>query len=102
MTYVESPFPGFKIRPKYSKIVTRTPVGGGRLFHDPNGRPADNVLAALYLGSTIEQYYAAEEACQNAQRYPGPVFQTDLHNHYDPNNELLYMLQQEQEQQNQN
>ena len=98
MTYVTSPFPGYKLRAKYSKIITRTPVGGGRLFQDANGRPADNVLASLYLGSSAEKYYAGEEACKQAQRYPGVQFQTDLHTHYDPHDELLEMLRQEREQ----
>lgn len=83
MDYVSEPYPGYKIKPQHAKIISSHPSGGGRLFRDSNGRPCDNVLAALYLG-TGPRYHTATDACEAAGQYPGKFVFTTMDAEYDP------------------
>lgn len=83
MDYVEQPYPGYKMKPQYSKIISSNPSGGGRLFRDPNGRPSEQVLSALYLGTGPKQH-VAQAACEHAGRYPGKLTYTTMEDYFDP------------------
>ena len=83
MDYVQQPFPGYKLKSQFTKIISLNPSGGGRLFRDPNGRPGENVLSALYLG-TGPKYHEAVAACEHAGRYPGKLSYTTMENIFDP------------------
>ena len=83
MDAVEKPFIGYKMKPQYASLISDNPVGGGRLFRDPNGRPADNVLSALYLGCG-PLWTQAQDACDRAEQYPGKFTYTDMDANYDP------------------
>jgi len=83
MDYVTTPYLGYKLKAKYAKIISSNPVGGGRLFRDKNGRPADNVLAALYLGCG-PYYQRAKDECEHLGRYPGKFNSTTMDAEYDP------------------
>ena len=80
MTYVTQPYPGFQLRPKYTKIISNNPPQGGRLFQDPNKRRGNNTLAALYLGSGHDHYHYGEVEATNKQRYPGVQSTTTFQN----------------------
>lgn len=95
MDYVSEPYPGYVLKPRYSKIISNNPSGCGRLFRDANGRPADNVLAAIYLGGG-PHFHLATDACEMTGRYPGKLTYTTMDAEYDPHHELEWMRAQNQ------
>ena len=50
MEPVTEPYLGFRLRPRYTRLVSTNPANAGHLFRDINGRPSGAVLASLYLG----------------------------------------------------
>lgn len=51
------PYPGFRIRPRYQRLISKNPANSGSMFKDANGRPSGMVLASLYLGPGHSHYY---------------------------------------------
>ena len=62
MEEVISPFRGFRLRPKYVRLISKNPANQGKLFLDTNGRPSGAVYSALYLGHGHPSYYYGEIA----------------------------------------
>ena len=50
MEPITEPFIGFRLRPRFTRLVSTNPANAGPLFRDSNGRPSGAVLSALYLG----------------------------------------------------
>ena len=93
MDYVETPYPGYRLKDKYSKIISKLPNNGGRILRDKNGRPAGNILAAFYLGCGPK----FGEAClhiSQTNRYPGKFTYTTMDDQYDPHLEYEHMCQE--------
>ena len=57
MEEVRTPFRGFRLKSKYSRIISKNPANQGRLFLDPHGRPSGAIFASLYLGHGHSAYY---------------------------------------------
>ena len=88
---VGGPYPGFRIRRQYQRLISKNPANSGSLYKDPNGRPSGMVLASLYLGPGHDHYYDGNtnyfylhrhqfhhhklflgvDDCKLHQRYPG-------------------------------
>ena len=56
MEKVTQPYLGYRIRPRYARLVSKNPANAGHLFRDPNGRPSGVVLSSLYLGPGHHTY----------------------------------------------
>ena len=95
MDYVEEPYPSYRLKPEFTKIISSSPIGGGRLFRDKNGRPSDNQLAAIYLGYGPKMS-VAENWCATTTRLPGKQTFTTMDAEYDPHYEYEQMCQQDQ------
>lgn len=54
------PYPGYRIRPRYQRLISKNPANSGNLFKDANGRPSGAILASLYLGPGHKDYYEGE------------------------------------------
>jgi len=94
MDYCEQPFPSYRMKPEYAKIISSNPVGGGRLFKDKNGRPSDNQLAVIYLGISPNMTQA-EDWCARMSRLPGKCTLTTMDAEYDPYYEHEHMRAQD-------
>ena len=57
MEFVTKPFVGFRLRSRYSRLISKNPVNAGHMFRDSNGRPSGAVLSSLYLGPGHHTYY---------------------------------------------
>ena len=90
MDYVSEPYPGYRLKPEFNKIISQNPIGGGRILKDPNGRPSGNILAAFYLGCG-PHFMAAVDSAISKNQYPGKYTQTTFDDQYDPYYELERM-----------
>ena len=56
MEEVTQPYIGYRLRPRYTRLVSEHPENAGHLFRDANGRPSGLVLSSLYLGPGHHTY----------------------------------------------
>ena len=54
---IGGPYPGYRIRPRYQRLISKNPANSGSMFKDANGRPSGAVLASLYLGPGHQDYF---------------------------------------------
>ena len=92
MEYKESPYPGYRLKRKYTQLISDHPYNSGKLFRDPNGRISGSLLSALYLGCG-PHFYDACTACKRNERYPGRVTSTSFGETFDPHAEYQRMTQ---------
>ena len=92
MEYEESPFPGYRLKRQYTKLVSEHPYNSGRLFRDPNGRISGCLLSALYLGCG-PKFYSAMQECKRTERYPGRPTTTSFAENFDSHREYEHMTQ---------
>lgn len=88
MEPVSHPYPGYRLRARYTRLISKNPANAGHMFRDANGRPSGAILATLYLGPGHRDYIdgnillfyfnnnliymiLAERKCQEQQEYPG-------------------------------
>ena len=56
MEPVTHPFPGYRLRKRYTRLISENPANAGHMFRDANGRPSGAILATLYLGPGHRNY----------------------------------------------
>ena len=96
MEYVESPVAGYRLLPQYTHLISDTPSDGGRILTDPNGRPSQNILSALYMGCGPKYARAASE-CERMEQYPGRLTMTTFSHDIDYH-QLLEQMRREDRQ----